>query len=248
MYRKDVLSLLKNYADSIPESCFLQDLLNPKIRGISKNTCPCGAKNAPVAIFCSECGKKIRGEDDKLTLTSFCWSGDWSGHCIDTLEEKVAPLIHGEVQAIFCWEGGNSYSGLAIKDGKVAKCDVVRIMQLQRVGMTSKIGMTRKIDGKTVKSSIFEDSFIYIEFTDGAKLSVMLDYGWTDTPATGDRLYYYMSPKFEDAPVIETQTSRGVWKTQLTHHSSSCALEMRDSSRDGCTCGFEPPDSWNEEE
>ena len=88
MYRKDVLSLLKNYADSIPEFCFLQDLLNPKIRGVSKNTCPCGAKNAPIAIFCSECGKEIRGEDDKLTLTSFCWSGDWSGHCIAHVTKK----------------------------------------------------------------------------------------------------------------------------------------------------------------
>jgi len=60
----------------------------------------------------------------RVNLKNFWWYGEGSGRSYDFLVNEVAPVVKGEVDAIFFWEGGDSICGLSIKDGKVAKCEV----------------------------------------------------------------------------------------------------------------------------
>lgn len=62
--------------------------------------------------------------DAKVELVNFWWYGEGSGYAYDFLKETVAPLIHGKVEAILTWEGGDSFGGLRIEDGVVEECDV----------------------------------------------------------------------------------------------------------------------------
>lgn len=63
-------------------------------------------------------------ETGNIRLKSFDWYGEWSGHSYAEIKDTIAPFIHGTVEAVFCWEGGDSFTGLIINDGVVTECDV----------------------------------------------------------------------------------------------------------------------------
>lgn len=92
---KDLKKLQKKYEDELPEGCFLNDL---------------DAEDAD--------------KDGYVRLRSFDWYGQFSGTSHDMLVKKIAPKIKGDVEAIFTWEGGEFLTGLLIKDGKVAECEI----------------------------------------------------------------------------------------------------------------------------
>lgn len=53
------------------------------------------------------------------------WSGDGSGHTWEKFTNIVLPKFKGSADLLVCWEGGDSYSGLRVHDGKVAHHRVV---------------------------------------------------------------------------------------------------------------------------
>jgi hypothetical protein len=53
------------------------------------------------------------------------WYGEGSGHSFDAFVERVLPIFDGSADLIVCWEGGDSYSGLRLRDHKVTKHEVV---------------------------------------------------------------------------------------------------------------------------
>ena len=83
-----------NY-DDIPEGDFLEDLVN-----------------------------ETPDTEGFVRLKRFDWYGEGSGRGFDFLVKVLAPLIRGEVEVVFTWEGGDSFSGLLIRDGVVAQCEV----------------------------------------------------------------------------------------------------------------------------
>jgi hypothetical protein len=95
MLALDIKRLRDEHDDELPENCFLADLD--------------GAE-----------------PDDagRVKLTDMNWRGEGSGYSFDMFVSDIAPFIYGTVEVVFTWEGGDSHSGLAIKDGKVAKCEV----------------------------------------------------------------------------------------------------------------------------
>ena len=98
MHAADVAELLATYENNLPGSCFLFAL-----------------------------GDEGPDADGKVALDakSFAWSSDWSGNSWAVLIEHVGPKIHGTVEAIVTWEGGDSHGGLRICDGKVTEPAVV---------------------------------------------------------------------------------------------------------------------------
>ncbi len=69
---------------------------------------------------------KVDGVPDTtpISLPNFWWYGEGSGNSYETLKLKIAPRIIGHIQVVFIWEGGDSFSGLDINDGKVTECEV----------------------------------------------------------------------------------------------------------------------------
>jgi hypothetical protein len=65
------------------------------------------------------------GDDGFAPLDVFWWYGEGSGwaHEDERLGKAVA-LIEGCADVILTWEGGESHSGLRIRNGKVTKCGV----------------------------------------------------------------------------------------------------------------------------
>ncbi len=60
----------------------------------------------------------------------FWWSGEWSGNSWnEVFIKKVAPKILGTLEAVVTWEGGDSHSGLRIRNGKVTEPDVVMTLK-----------------------------------------------------------------------------------------------------------------------
>jgi hypothetical protein len=53
------------------------------------------------------------------------WYGEGSGHTFDVFVERVLPIFSGSADLVICWEGGDSYSGLRLRDHKVTKHEVV---------------------------------------------------------------------------------------------------------------------------
>ncbi len=66
------------------------------------------------------------GEDDYATIEELSWSSEGSGNAHEDgrLAAFVA-LTEGEADIIFTWEGGEAHSGLRIREGKMAECEVV---------------------------------------------------------------------------------------------------------------------------
>jgi hypothetical protein len=78
---------------------------------------------------CSFIDDLIVGEDGRAVLKNFWWYGECSGNSYDdTLIEQVCPLIHGRVEAIFYWEGGDFTTGLIVQDGVVTECEVKKVL------------------------------------------------------------------------------------------------------------------------
>lgn len=63
---------------------------------------------------------------DELRASKFWWSGECSGGTWEeTFLPKIAPKIRGTIEAVVTWEGGDSHTGLRIRDGKVTEPEVV---------------------------------------------------------------------------------------------------------------------------
>jgi hypothetical protein len=62
----------------------------------------------------------------KYTIKEFRWCGTCSGRFWEFLLNEIGPRIHGTIEAILTWDGGNSVSGLRIKNGKVTEPDVIQ--------------------------------------------------------------------------------------------------------------------------
>jgi hypothetical protein len=107
MRAKDVMELLEDNEDEsfLPEINFLDEM----------------RKDAKTA--------RRRNPDTLIPLPNFWWSG-MGANDIDVIIDRIAPKIVGEVQVIFTWERGDSVSGLAIKDGKAKRCDVIQTLKL----------------------------------------------------------------------------------------------------------------------
>ncbi len=57
----------------------------------------------------------------------------------DGLIDKIVPYIHGHVEAVFTWEGGDSHSGLIIEDGEAWEAEVkMRLKQGEKIKSKTK--------------------------------------------------------------------------------------------------------------
>jgi hypothetical protein len=69
------------------------------------------------------------GEDHVVVpIEKFWWSGAGSGRSVDLFVEHVAPHLIGEADILLTWEGGDSFSGWRIRDGKVTAHEVVHAL------------------------------------------------------------------------------------------------------------------------
>lgn len=59
-----------------------------------------------------------------IKRNSFPWSGECSGHGEGNLI-ALLELFTGEADLALCWEGGDSYSGLRVRNGIVTKHKIV---------------------------------------------------------------------------------------------------------------------------
>lgn len=59
---------------------------------------------------------------------SLQWSGEGSGHAFDVLVGKVLPRFEGSADLLVTWEGGDSFSGLRIRDGKVTRHKIIHAL------------------------------------------------------------------------------------------------------------------------
>lgn len=101
---KDVVRLYKRFKNKLPESNLLDDLIEEARRSVAT------AKD---------------GDDAWLEIPDlFQWQGESSGWSERILIKHVAPCIIGRLDLVFAWEGGDSFSGLRIRDGKVFRKDV----------------------------------------------------------------------------------------------------------------------------
>lgn len=56
------------------------------------------------------------------------WRGEFSGSTYDALIEKVLPLTSGSADIVFTWEGGDSFTGIRVRNGIVTRHKVVRAL------------------------------------------------------------------------------------------------------------------------
>jgi hypothetical protein len=54
------------------------------------------------------------------------WQGEGSGWAFDALMEHALPAFVGSADLVVCFDGGDSYKGIRVKDGKVTEHEVVR--------------------------------------------------------------------------------------------------------------------------
>jgi hypothetical protein len=102
MTSRDVVRLLHEHRDELPECCFLEDVEAEAVMSLAG--------------------------DSRVSLPSLDWYGGGSGYSLPLLLEIIAPFIHGRVEAIFTWEGGEEATGVIVLDGKVTECDVVQTL------------------------------------------------------------------------------------------------------------------------
>jgi hypothetical protein len=96
---KDIIELLEG--DNFPEDCFLNALRKPAMKAL------------------------LKGDPDKLLdVEEFNWRGECSGSSFEYFRDNIIPLISGEAELVFVWEGGDSVSGMRIKDGTCKECQV----------------------------------------------------------------------------------------------------------------------------
>lgn len=64
--------------------------------------------------------------------TRLAWCGEFSGRSYDLLIEKILPRFHGDADLVVCFEGGDSYDGLRLRDGKVTRHEVVMTLGAEK--------------------------------------------------------------------------------------------------------------------
>ncbi len=66
-------------------------------------------------------------DDDGYTnLNQFDWCGAGSGNMYsDGTFEKFVAFTEGDADLILTWEGGDSHTGLRIRNGKMRECEVI---------------------------------------------------------------------------------------------------------------------------
>ena len=122
MYALDVARVIDQYGDECPEVNFLDALKDVTLSFLNVAR--------PIGDPGGFSWYGTAGVGERIALKSFCWYGAGSGHSYtDVLIKYIAPLIHGRVEAVFTWEGGDSLTGLIIEDGKVTECDVVQTLR-----------------------------------------------------------------------------------------------------------------------
>lgn len=144
MWADDIRLLRKKTEDlGIPEGCFLHEFKKSQIApeitreptkieleaiGALEKTDPASAEKLAAKI-----GE--RTERAQVKLPNLWWYGEFSGTSYeDVLIKVVAPYIQGEVEAVFFWEGGDSVTGLHIKNGKVTEMDVEFVLKPKKEG------------------------------------------------------------------------------------------------------------------
>lgn len=63
-----------------------------------------------------------------FTPGRFWFTSDGSGWAFDALLANILPRFTGRADLVVCWEGGDSFTGLRVVDGKVTKHEVVRTL------------------------------------------------------------------------------------------------------------------------
>jgi hypothetical protein len=107
MAARDIIRLEKAHRLELPESNFLSSLV----------------ERAQVALV--DGGEAAK----RVTIDRFTWCNEGSGRSLNILKNKIAPHIRGSIDAIFTWEGGDSFSGWQIRNGLVYECDVVMTLR-----------------------------------------------------------------------------------------------------------------------
>lgn len=104
IYAADVVRLIRNQK-YLPSSNFLHDLYDDAVSA------------------CADV--ESHGAHTQMPITRFSWSGEGSGHDYNaTLLPHIVPYIHGTIEAIVFWVGGDEVTGLLIKDGRAVECKV----------------------------------------------------------------------------------------------------------------------------
>lgn len=90
----DFYSLKELYKNELPEGSFLNDYNSKYI---------------------------LNFLDSEVEINQFWWYGEGSRYSLGILKDKILPLTRGEADILFVWEGGESFSGLRVKDGLVTE-------------------------------------------------------------------------------------------------------------------------------
>lgn len=59
---------------------------------------------------------------------AFWFHGEGSGWAFDALRDVILPRFTGRADIVICWEGGDSYTGLRVVEGKVTAHEVIRAL------------------------------------------------------------------------------------------------------------------------
>jgi hypothetical protein len=95
------------------------------IRTLFKAHC----RNLPEDNFLENLHDSLTGDEedsDLIPLKNVTWRCTGSGRTYEAIFiKKICPHIKGEVEVVFTWEGGDSQTGLRIRDGKVTRPKVL---------------------------------------------------------------------------------------------------------------------------
>lgn len=122
----DIRRLYLKHEEALPEQCFLSDLykaLPPETKKdpLTQKALDELAKHDPEkARELSE----TSGRPNTIKLTNLRWQGEGSGHSFVVLLKEIAPCIHGTIEAVLVWEGGDSTTGLRIEHGEAEVMNV----------------------------------------------------------------------------------------------------------------------------
>lgn len=64
---------------------------------------------------------------DGHTIKKLWWHGEGSGNGFEDFKKILACTV-GEADLLICWEGGDSYTGLRVTNGKVVEHEVVHAL------------------------------------------------------------------------------------------------------------------------
>lgn len=64
----------------------------------------------------------VEEDDESVWITRLAWNGTGSGRSFEgVLLAKVLPATHGHADYVVTWEGGDTHSGLRVRDGVVTQ-------------------------------------------------------------------------------------------------------------------------------